>query len=62
MEEQCKKCKFFGPFAQCRRYPPSVDFKTDNDQFPIVKEDWWCGEFKYKEPVNEFLRKGRGSE
>ena len=39
--------------GMCHRYPPSIDCsahgeyeKCGPDMFPLVYEDYWCGEFK----------------
>jgi hypothetical protein len=43
-------------FGECRRYPPSVYFvgrvyqtfcEVSERGFPIVGEEWWCGEAKF---------------
>jgi len=53
MKKQCKDCKSFmpvGDVGQCRRNPPQIDGKGQSsvDEFPIVRPDFWCGEFKKK--------------
>lgn len=53
-KETCKDCKFFRPKSsdpflasyednECRRYSPNK-----KGEWPYVKEDDWCGEFKVK--------------
>jgi len=35
---------------ECRRYPPTVSsLSTNCSDFPMVKINDWCGEFKEKE-------------
>ena len=55
--ERCKDCKFYQTdnfeeddisyseeFGVCRRNPPKrIDANLSG--FPMVEEDWWCGEF-----------------
>lgn len=36
----CIDCRFFAG-GQCRRFPP-----TTPREFPVVRADDWCGEFK----------------
>ena len=53
---ECKKCKFFetvlcsteGMVGECRRFPPKPDGKGVHtiDEFPIVRLNYWCGEYK----------------
>ena len=48
MERVCENCKWFVRFGEkigeCRRFPPKHNsYKTT---FPIVKYNWWCGEFE----------------
>lgn len=57
--EQCSNCKFYEcnetndyeilgvnyqkTYGICRRYPPKrID--SNNSGFPLVEEEWWCGE------------------
>jgi hypothetical protein len=61
MDLECRDCKFFDSeeyeneevtyemtYGSCRRYPPKrIDGNTSG--FPIVEDDWWCGEFMKKE-------------
>jgi len=49
--KKCKTCRVYEPFedsnsGKCRRFPPVPDNKGDAtvDEFPVVKEDDWCGE------------------
>ncbi len=51
MKEKCGNCRFFEPVkevGECRRYPPNQDGKGSAtvDEFPTVRKDLWCGEFK----------------
>ncbi len=45
-ERTCVKCRFFVESlpqlgrGHCRRFPPIKDA-----EFPMVKADYWCGEF-----------------
>ena len=48
---ECGKCMFFKPvmsIGECRRFPPKPDEKGEHsvDDFPIVRKDSWCGEYK----------------
>lgn len=57
----CCNCKFYDTeeyedeevtyemtYGSCVRFPPKrIDGSTS--VFPIVEDDWWCGEFKLKE-------------
>ena len=68
MENKCKHCKWFVEVdenkGECRRYPP-VSKPKFCSLFPIVRKDYWCGEFtsKYKkleqqkvqELIDEFI-------
>lgn len=56
MNKTCENCKFRLPdeddYSICLRYPPVdvLDAKaTMVSQFPLVKNHWWCGEWKPKE-------------
>jgi len=54
--EECQNCRFYTTedyeiegvsyertFGVCRRFPPRrIDGTTSG--FPIVEDDWWCGE------------------
>ena len=50
----CEECGLFKEgVGMCHRYPPSMDGsahgeyeKCGPDMFPLVHEDYWCGEFK----------------
>lgn len=49
----CGKCKYFktvDAIGECRRFPPNQDGEGSRtvDEFPIVKKDFWCGEYKKK--------------
>lgn len=50
----CKTCKFVEvvgmTVGECRRFPPKPDGKGLHtiDEFPTVKLDYWCGEYKKK--------------
>lgn len=47
--KKCKKCCFRDPdTGECHRFPPTPDGKgtSTHDEFPIVRENGWCGEFK----------------
>ena len=55
-EERCDNCMFVKAweskpiqrvFYLCRRYPPTVVCNED-DQFPAVPHDDWCGEWQSK--------------
>lgn len=60
IKESCKTCKFYyedGVCGECRRFPPEVCHTTINEKpifhdtiylTPIVKYDFWCGEWKQK--------------
>ncbi len=55
--EECKNCRFYEmqeyetaegisyerTFGMCRRFPPKRIDGTISG-FPVVEEDWWCGE------------------
>lgn len=55
---ECGKCRFYVTTEYevedvsytpscgfCRRYPPRrIDGATSG--FPVVEDDWWCGEYK----------------
>lgn len=54
---RCKNCRFFAPimyefddtelpsdFGECRRFPPKP-VPAEEQGFPVVEEDNWCGEF-----------------
>lgn len=57
---ECQNCRFYDTedfesdgitytrtFGVCRRYPPKrIDGTTSG--FPIVEDDWWCGEHQKK--------------
>lgn len=49
---ECKKCKFFryisSVVGECRRFPPKPDGKGIHtvDEFPTVRNEMWCGEYK----------------
>ena len=60
-EETCKNCKYFFIFhegGECRKYPPESfiypkkqtdgTLKTVWHFQPEVRDNGWCGEFKYK--------------
>jgi hypothetical protein len=55
--KQCNACKFYSTedyeiegvtyertFGVCRRFPPRRIDGTHSG-FPIVEDDWWCGEY-----------------
>lgn len=58
--EQCDNCMFYDTkdyeidgisyersFGVCRRFPPRrIDGITSG--FPVVEDDWWCGEYQKK--------------
>lgn len=52
---RCKDCKHFSPISPttcpdkglCKRYPPIA--KKSGSKYPIVGDQWWCGEFSQKE-------------
>lgn len=45
----CENCKHYRPSdakeGHCRRYPPQLS-APNYSQFPSVKAEWDCGEFK----------------
>lgn len=54
---RCKNCRFFSPimykfddtelesdYGECRRFPPKA-VPEEEQGFPIISEDCWCGEF-----------------
>jgi len=56
--EQCSNCKFYDTedyeidgisyertFGVCRRFPPRRIDGTVS-AFPIIEDDWWCGEYQ----------------
>ena len=60
-DESCKDCRFFkihiyqfdetsieSDYGSCHRYPPEVTMDTDQNGFPMVQKDNWCGEFQQK--------------
>lgn len=53
MNNTCEECDHFesiGDVGKCHRFPPEIDGKGQNsvDEFPIVRKDYWCGEFSKK--------------
>ena len=52
MAETCKQCEHYRAtgerLGECRRYPPAkpAQFFEDAWQFPVVKEEFSCGEWK----------------
>jgi hypothetical protein len=49
--DNCEKCVYFkqtedGKTDQCTRFPPKGSVGLA--QFPSIKRDWYCGEFKKK--------------
>ena len=59
VKSKCEECYFFNRHNEqgdgvCMRHPPRMFFFLEkNNQvfksaFPVVKTDWWCGEFKAK--------------
>ena len=45
---KCEECKY-NRFGHCVRYPPQLGEKrivSYEAQFPEIKEDDWCGEYK----------------
>ena len=49
----CINCEYYQPLGNaghCHRFPPNQDGKGTStiDEFPMVKEDDWCGEHKKK--------------
>ena len=57
MTEQCDVCRFWEPgyrtteYGWCHRLPPTrVDDNTS--AWPETFHQWWCGEFKPREPQN----------
>jgi hypothetical protein len=63
MRKSCKDCKFFrklkrkrGKVGECRRFPPvpcSTSYSVVAWVFPVVRENWWCGEFQEREVKDE---------
>lgn len=67
-KQHCPACRFFdgkpNSDGHCRRNPPTVTIIPVNNalqqvvpqpytQFPPVRADWWCGEFKVKWDVDQ---------
>ena len=61
LTKSCKNCRFFCPYVyeydtdepsdlavsdygECRRFPPKLVAAEENG-FPVVEENMWCGEF-----------------
>jgi len=52
----CKKCRYWEALkvrpdrGYCHRYPPTPDGKNfhTQDNFPVMSENDWCGEFEKK--------------
>lgn len=55
MADKCVECKYYNSDDEtCRRYPPIVRLSNPagvgNDTMcPVVKWNWFCGEWKVKE-------------
>lgn len=47
---RCDLC-FFSYRGQCRRFPPACGNHDQPLRWPIVKDFWFCGEFKKAEYV-----------
>lgn len=55
MNPSCEKCKFYSKLdSQCRRElktafvnMPHVGMSV-NAGFPVVRPEWWCGDFEAK--------------
>lgn len=61
MALSCRDCRYYDTeqfeeeevtyeqtYGSCRRFPPKrIDGNTSG--FPIVEDDWWCGEFKLRD-------------
>lgn len=54
---KCKECSFFesvgdGSCGSCHRFPPNSDGNDTKtiDEFPFVRKESWCGEYKKKGP------------
>ena len=50
---KCQDCKYYesqGNAGFCHKFPPENDGKgiATVDEFPVVKEADWCGEYKKK--------------
>lgn len=50
MTVACKNCKWFtvdrySDTGHCRRLPPTASQNGDHALFPIVRDEWFCGEF-----------------
>ena len=45
--KRCETCRFFGEEepAHCRRFPPRA-LDHGNVTFPLVRPEWWCGEWR----------------
>lgn len=58
---KCKKCRYFDQLkvrldrGYCHRFPPAPDGKNFNtkDNFPVMSENDWCGEFEKKVAKNK---------
>lgn len=56
MRKACENCAFRvsdrAGYGICHRYPPASILNAKADmmsQFPLVKDGWWCGEWKPEE-------------
>lgn len=51
----CETCLFFqlcdGRYGVCRRFPPS-NVIGNSHEFPIIRQDDWCGEYQPKGASN----------
>lgn len=59
-DRKCQNCQYYkeyvyqygdsensAGYGECRRFPPRK-VPTDENGFPLVEEDVWCGEFQEK--------------
>jgi hypothetical protein len=50
-DERCNNCDFWhqydGRNGLCRRYPPTINpGDRDESDWPVTKEQYWCGEWE----------------
>lgn len=53
---KCGTCKFYEPrptqtnrpYGECRRYAPRPVMVEDGNEFPLIFEEVWCGEWSAK--------------
>lgn len=61
--QKCERCIYYFPDnSLCRRFPPSIpSHLTITAGYPVVGQDWWCGEYKY-DSKNEDEKKDSNKE